>query len=88
MIPGLTTTDRQGVKMAVKQLPLPGEIVKKSNALARARWSAESVWEPRLVALLASKVRADDTDFHVYEVPVTELMGRQRKTPVGKHIRK
>jgi plasmid replication initiation protein len=63
-----------GVKMATQQLPLPGEIVKKSNALARARWSAESVWEPRLVALLASKVRADDTDFHDYEIPVAEVM--------------
>ena len=60
--------------MAVKQLPLPGEIVKKSNALARARWSAESVWEPRLVALLASKVRADDTDFHVYEISISEIL--------------
>jgi plasmid replication initiation protein len=59
--------------MAMQQLPLPGEIVKKSNALARARWSAESVWEPRLVALLASKVRVEDTDFHVYEVPVAEI---------------
>lgn len=60
--------------MAVRQLTLPGEIVKKSNALARARWSAESVWEPRLVALLASKVRTDDTDFHVYEIPISEVM--------------
>ena len=60
--------------MAMKQLMLPGEIVKKSNALARARWSAESVWEPRLVALLASKVRQDDTDFQVYEIPVGEIM--------------
>lgn len=60
--------------MAVKQLPLPGEIVKKSNALARARWSAESVWEPRLVALLASKVRADDTDFYIYEIPISEIL--------------
>jgi len=64
--------------MAAKQLALPGEIVKKSNALARARWSAESVWEPRLVALLASKVRADDTDFQVYEIPVAEVM-RERE---------
>jgi plasmid replication initiation protein len=63
--------------MATKQLPLPGEIVKKSNALARARWSAESLWEPRLVALLASKVRVDDTDFHVYEIPVAEVMRGQ-----------
>jgi plasmid replication initiation protein len=60
--------------MAMQQLPLPGEIVKKSNALARARWSAESVWEPRLVALLASKVRTDDSDFHVYEIHVSEIL--------------
>ena len=64
--------------MAEKQLVLPGEVVKKSNALARARWSAESVWEPRLVALLASKVRVDDTDFHVYKIPVAEVM-RERE---------
>lgn len=60
--------------MANKQLSLPAPFVKKSNALARARWSAESVWEPRLVALLASKVRADDTDFQVYEIPVSEIL--------------
>lgn len=60
--------------MSEKAPSLPGEIVKKSNALARARWSAESVWEPRLVALLASKVRADDTDFHVYEIPISEIL--------------
>jgi len=61
--------------MAEKQLTLDtGEIITKSNALARARWSAESVWEPRLVALLASKVRQHDMDFHVYEIPVAEVM--------------
>lgn len=60
--------------MAARQLTLPSQIVKKSNALARARWSAESVWEPRLVALLASKVHTDDTDFHVYEIHVSEIL--------------
>ena len=70
--------------MAPQQLMLPGGIVKKSNALARARWSAESVWEPRLVALLASKVRADDTDFQVYEIPITELIGLSEKSPSGR----
>lgn len=70
--------------MASQQLMLPGGIVKKSNALARARWSAESVWEPRLVALLASKVRADDTDFQVYEIPITELIGLSEKSPSGR----
>lgn len=66
------------------QLTLPGAIVKKSNALARARWAAESVWEPRLVALLASKVRPDDSDFQVYEIPITELIGLSEKKPSGR----
>lgn len=65
--------------MAAKEIALPGEIVKKSNALARARWYAESVWEPRLVALLASKVRTDDTEFQVYEIPVSEVMPERSK---------
>lgn len=63
---------------------LPGEIVKKSNALARARWSAESVWEPRLVALLASKVTVDDTDFQVYEIPIAELIEKSRMRSSGR----
>lgn len=59
------------------QLVLPtGEIVKKSNALCRARWTVESVWEPRLVALLASKVRVEDKDFQVYEIHVSEILQR------------
>lgn len=61
--------------MVQRILVLPGEIVKKSNALLRARWSPASIWEPRLVALLASKVRADDDDFQVYEIHVSELLG-------------
>ena len=60
--------------MAIETLPHDGELVKKSNALARARWSAESIWEPRLVALLASKVHMDDTEFQVYEIPVSEIL--------------
>ena len=71
------------VEMASKQ-KLPGEIVKKSNALARARWSAESVWEPRLVALLASKVTVDDTDFQIYEIPIAELIEKSRMRSSGR----
>lgn len=59
------------------QLMLPsGVIVKKSNALCRARWTVESIWEPRLIALLASKVRESDKDFHVYEIHISEIMPR------------
>lgn len=61
--------------MAKQQLLLPGEIVKKSNAIARAQWQPQSVWEPRIVALVASKVRTDDEDFFTYKIPVSELTG-------------
>jgi len=59
--------------MAERQLTLPGEIVKKSNALARAKWSPKSVWEPRMVALVASMVRQDDEDFQEYRFPAAKL---------------
>lgn len=52
------------------------EIVKKSNALIRGHWEIESIWEPRLVALLASKVRVKDEDFKIYEIPVSEVIGQ------------
>jgi plasmid replication initiation protein len=52
------------------------EIVKKSNALIRAQWTIQSVLEPRIVAVLASKVHIDDEDFKVYEVPVSEILGK------------
>ena len=61
--------------MAQRQLVIPGPVVKKSNALARASWSVKSVYEPRLVALVASRVRADDKDFQDYEIPLSELLG-------------
>jgi hypothetical protein len=51
------------------------EIVKKSNALIRAQWTIESVLEPRIVAVLASKVHMNDADFKVYEVPISEVLG-------------
>mgnify|MGYP002073477333 CR=1 FL=1 len=67
--------------MDVKQLMLPGKTVKKSNALARARWSPDSVWEPRLVAMLAAQIKPGDTDFHKYEIRLVDLLG---KDPGGK----
>lgn len=67
--------------MDVKQLMLPGKTVKKSNALARARWSPDSIWEPRLVAMLASQIKSGDTDFQTYEIRLVDLLG---KDPGGK----
>lgn len=55
------------------QLVLPGTLVKKSNAIARAQWQPKSLWEPRIVALVAAKVRSDDTDFQTYKIPVSDL---------------
>ena len=52
------------------------EIVKKSNALIRAQWTIHSVLEPRIVAILASKVHIYDEDFKIYEVPVSEILGK------------
>jgi plasmid replication initiation protein len=69
--------------MAVLQLTLPGEIVKKSNALLRAKWQPISVWEPRIVALVASKIRADDDDFQTYKIPIAELTGHDDKNLSG-----
>lgn len=63
--------------MAKKTVSLNGEIVKKSNTVARAIWAINSVYEPRLVALVASKVHKDDEDFFDYEIPVKELLGEK-----------
>ena len=62
--------------MPRKNLSPSDDIVMKSNAAARCRWEVKSVLEPRLVALLASKVMPDDDDFHIYEIPVVELIGK------------
>lgn len=67
--------------MATRQLTLPGETVKKSNALARCSWPVKSVYEPRLVALVASRVTVDDEDLKVFEIPVEELF-REEGGPV------
>lgn len=72
---GLTNNTHWGCVMAERWLALPSEIVKKSNAIIRGRWTPLSVWEPRIVALVASKVRADDEDFFTYRIPVAELTG-------------
>jgi len=51
------------------------EIVKKSNDIIRASWTVDSVWEPRIVALLASKIHINDKDFALYDIPVVEILG-------------
>lgn len=70
--------------MGIKLLMQPGKTVKKSNALARARWSPDSIWEPRLVALLASQIKAGDTDFQTYEIRLVDILG---KDPGGENYK-
>lgn len=50
-------------------------LVTKSNALARAQWHPESILEPRLVAIIASKVSREDKEFKAYQIHVSELFG-------------
>lgn len=50
-----------------------GKFVMKSNALLRCRWDVESVFEPRIIAILASKVSPGDKDFQEYTIPVSEI---------------
>jgi plasmid replication initiation protein len=53
------------------------EIVKKSNAIIRAHWPVESVWGPRIVAHLASKINTNDENFKIYEIPIANILGRK-----------
>lgn len=61
--------------MAERRISLPEPVVKISNALARAARAVKSVYEPRLVALVASRVRQDDRDFQEYEISLSDLLG-------------
>ena len=53
------------------------ELVKKSNALIRGGWAIESVWEPRIVAHVASRITVEDKDFMLYEIPITDVLGKE-----------
>jgi hypothetical protein len=53
------------------------ELVKKSNALIRGGWAIESVWEPRIVAHVASRITVEDEDFMLYEIPITDVLSRE-----------
>ena len=63
--------------MVSTKLPSTNSIVKKSNVLCRASWAPEAIWEARLVALVATKINADDNDFKTYEVKVSEIINKK-----------
>ena len=64
--------------MAMQQLTLPGEIVKKRNELVRSKISISNVDGSRILANLIACVRHDDTQFKdTYRVPVKDFMSDQ-----------
>lgn len=64
-------------------LPFPTQTVTKSNALCRARWSADSILEPRIIAQVAARVNPDDSDSLTYDIPVSQLL---KKNYTGKDL--
>lgn len=70
---------QQGMLPAIRK-PVDA-VVRKSNILARSAFVRESetqvsVWERRLVALVASKISRDDENFKEYAINVEELLGK------------
>lgn len=65
----------RGSNMAIQQLTLPGEIVKKDNELIRSRINIASVEGSRLLANLIACVRHYDTQFKdTYKVAVKDFI--------------
>jgi hypothetical protein len=62
---------------------IKGVMVKKSNALARASWHPDSIWEMRILALLISKLRIDDAAFRTIEIPAIELLRDEHRKMKG-----
>lgn len=72
---GLTTPDHRGVKMAMSQLTLPGELVKKHNALVRSKITIDNKTSSRILACLIAAIRHDDTKLkESYSVPVKDYL--------------
>jgi plasmid replication initiation protein len=61
--------------MAMQQLTLPGEIVKKHNELVRSKINIASKIASRILACLIAAIRHDDTQFkETYTVPVKDYL--------------
>lgn len=61
--------------MAMQQLTLPGEIVKKHNNLVRSKITIDNKTSSRILACLIAAIRLDDTKFkESYSVPVKDYL--------------
>ena len=59
--------------MAMKQLTLPSELVKKSNDFVRSRVKLENATAGRIFTSVVSCIRPEDKDFKDYQVSVSSL---------------
>lgn len=59
-------------------------VVKESNAIARARLHTvkKGIWDERIIALIVSKNRVDDTSFQIQTINVKELTNQKRISTV------
>jgi len=62
-------------------------LVKKSNSLARAKRSADSIWIGRMVAIVASQIHTEDADFFEYEIPVPVILNTVNTPKGGKQYK-
>lgn len=61
--------------MAIQQLTLPGEIVKKHNELVRSKTNIGSKTASRILACLVASIRHDDAQFkEAYIVPIKDFL--------------
>jgi plasmid replication initiation protein len=61
--------------MAMQQLTLPGEIVKKHNELVRSKITIDNKTSARILACLIAAIRHDETHFkEAYTVPVKDYL--------------
>ena len=71
---------------------LKDSLVKTSNALTRAPWRGlSSVWAPRIIAAVTSRVHEDDPDFKEYEVNMLDFVrlsrdGKNAPTKLSGHV--
>jgi plasmid replication initiation protein len=70
--PNQKATNR-GSAMAIKQLTLPGEVVKKSNDFVRSRVKLENATAGKIFTTIVSCVKPDDKDFKDYQISVSSL---------------
>jgi plasmid replication initiation protein len=52
-----------------------GNLVRKSNDIVRAPWPIKSIWELRIINLVAAQVRKEDKDFKIYKIPASDVIG-------------